>query len=181
MHQSAHFTLPSLAIVVSLCAAVCDLRTRQIPNRLIAGGLAVAVACVVALNASYGLSAVGWALLCSLLGLLFCALWPVVLYAANGLGGGDVKLFAFAGACLGPVVGLEAQAYAFVFGLAYAVGYLIYQRALFAALRVSLVAIANPFLPKARQRQVELNAQAIPFAPAISLGIAVAALVREAL
>ena len=83
-------------------AAVCDLRTREIPDAISLALLGWAVV-VTAL----GWSTVGWfALLCG--GSLGLAI-GCLLFALGGWGGGDVKLVAALGALLGPLGFLQAM------------------------------------------------------------------------
>jgi prepilin peptidase CpaA len=96
-------------------AAVVDARTQRIPNRLIVAGLllAVVVRTGLAVSAVDAAShrALAEALLDAMgsaaLGLVGCAILPLVLYRAGALGGGDVKLLAVAGALLALGPGLE--------------------------------------------------------------------------
>ncbi|HTV25981.1 MAG TPA: A24 family peptidase [Polyangiaceae bacterium] len=96
-------------------AAICDARTQRIPNRLIVAGLLLAVAVRVGLAVAgvdpHSHRDLAAALLAALgsaaLGLVGCALLPLLLYRAGALGGGDVKLLAVAGALIALGPGLE--------------------------------------------------------------------------
>jgi prepilin peptidase CpaA len=96
-------------------AAVVDARTQRIPNRLIVAGLLLAVVVRIGLAVSAvdaaSHRALAGALLDALgsaaLGLVGCAILPLVLYRAGALGGGDVKLLAVTGALLALGPGLE--------------------------------------------------------------------------
>jgi prepilin peptidase CpaA len=85
-----------LAFAVAVIAAVCDLKTRRIPNILTFGAplLALAVNGYLAGWQAVGLSILGW-----VVGLIL--FFPF--YALGGLGAGDVKLLAALGAFVGPV------------------------------------------------------------------------------
>jgi prepilin peptidase CpaA len=99
----------TLAVLVALVAAVCDVRTRRIPNALTFGAAAaalVAAACTGGFAAGQT-SAAGW-----LLGL---AIW-LPIYALGGMGAGDVKLMAAIGAWLGPGSVLYAAIYTAIAG-----------------------------------------------------------------
>jgi prepilin peptidase CpaA len=88
--------MPSgIAVAVALTAAVCDLRTRRIPNLLTFGGTATALAFHAFVGGPAGLSMclAGWVLGIALF-------FPF--FAMRGLGGGDVKLLGALGAWLGP-------------------------------------------------------------------------------
>ena len=102
--------MPSEAIALTIVsagtglAAVIDLRTRRIPNAL-TGALAVIGVGIAA--AKLGPIGLGGALLGCALGLAF--MLPGHLFGATGAG--DVKLFAAAGALLGPATTVQAFLY----------------------------------------------------------------------
>jgi len=101
---------PCVAVVaVALTAAVCDLKTRRIPNGLTLGATAVALAMHGAVNGWSGLllAASGWATGLALF-------LPV--FALRGMGAGDVKLLAAIGAWLGPWGALWTALYGAVAG-----------------------------------------------------------------
>jgi prepilin peptidase CpaA len=165
-----------LVCTFAAAAAVYDYRTGLIPNRLIALGLVTIViaraAIAAALSGSNGLTT---SLLVCLLGLLACGLIPLAIYLCRGLGGGDVKLFAMCGAGLGPIVGLEAELYAFGLGALFALSRAAYEGALFGTLMGSASLLTNPLLPKRLQRAVAPSAQRqIRFGPAIAAGVVAA-------
>lgn len=92
--------VPSLLVLgaLVLTAVVCDLRSRRIPNALVASGIALGLLFSAAAHAGDGLaSSVGGALLGGLAGLAL--LMP--LYVLRVLGAGDVKLLAMVGVWLG--------------------------------------------------------------------------------
>src|SRR5690349_10516150 len=89
-----------LAVVTGL-AAVIDLRTRRIPNAL-TGSLAVVGLGLAA--AQLGTVGIGGAILGCLLGFAF--MLPGNVFGATGAG--DMKLFAAAGALLGPATTVRA-------------------------------------------------------------------------
>src|SRR5262249_22109493 len=95
-------------------AAVCDVRTRRIPNLLTFGGATCALVCHGLLGGTTGLamSIGGW-----LLGIAL--FFPF--FALRGLGGGDVKLLCAFGACLGPFVVLYVGFYSTLAGGVFAV------------------------------------------------------------
>jgi prepilin peptidase CpaA len=118
MHVTPH---ESLAIAVALVAAVCDLRTRRIPNALTFGAAAaglVASAWAGGLSGA-GASAGGW--------LLALGMW-LPIYALGGMGAGDVKLMAAIGAWLGPGAVLFAALYSAIAGGVMAAGVAIANR-----------------------------------------------------
>ena len=90
-------------------AAVIDLRTRRIPNALTA---ALAVIGIGIAAAKLGPIGLGGALLGCALGLAF--MLPGHFFCATGAG--DVKLFAAAGALLGPAMTVQAFLYTAIIG-----------------------------------------------------------------
>jgi prepilin peptidase CpaA len=105
---------PGVLLTTLLSAAcVSDLRSRRIPNGLVAATFALALACA-AHPRPPAPFAVG--IPAALAGAAFgLALW-LPLYALGALAAGDVKLFAAAAAWLGPAGVLPASAYAALAG-----------------------------------------------------------------
>jgi prepilin peptidase CpaA len=174
--------MPQLPQFFVLCfavaAAISDRRTGLIPNRLILAGLGAVVAAVLTLAAARGgLHAVGSALLVCGFGLLACGLPPLAIYMFRALGGGDVKLLAMCGAGLGPVIGLEAELYAFTLGALFGLARAAYDGTLFQTLLGSASLLTNPLLPKRYQREVSQGAmREVRFGPFIAAGVAAAIL-----
>jgi prepilin peptidase CpaA len=83
-------------LAVAIAAAVCDLKTRRIPNVLTFGAAAVALAVHGTVNGWSGLllAASGWVVGLALF---------LPFFMLGGMGAGDVKLLAGLGAWLGPV------------------------------------------------------------------------------
>jgi prepilin peptidase CpaA len=168
--------LLATALLLTLCAAVWDVRTGLIPNRLVLWGLAASVCARMVVAVLHdGSTGVVPSLLSGGLGLLLCALVPLLLYALRGIGGGDVKLLAVCGFCLGPLLGWELQLYAFSLGSLYAFARLAYQGVLFRTLTASAVLLSNPILPKPMRRKVGEEARVtFRFGPAIFVAALVA-------
>ena len=110
-----------------------DLRSRRVPNGLVAAGLAAALAIPLAgvLGAADGpswrLAAISfgpWAA-----GLVLGGLLLLPGYALGGMAAGDVKLMAMAGAFLGPGLAAAAVLYACLVGGALALAVLVWRRA----------------------------------------------------
>ena len=82
-------------LTVALTAAVCDVRTRRIPNALTFGAAAAALLYALATGGigSLGFAAAGWFAGAALF-------FPF--FALGGMGAGDVKLIAALGAWVGP-------------------------------------------------------------------------------
>jgi prepilin peptidase CpaA len=133
-----HAALSLLALVaLKLTAVVCDLRSRRIPNALVASGIALGLFIQTVAPAGGGLfghpaGALGFvpALLGGLLGLgLF-----LPLYALRALGAGDVKLLAMIGVWLGAPAVAYAALWSMLAGgvlsLAWALGTGVFRRVL---------------------------------------------------
>ena len=106
---------PALYVMLAMVsiAAASDWRTGLVPNAVVAGGALGGV--LVQLLAVVVFDAPLWASLASmLLGLLVCATLPMVLWLTGAMGGGDLKLFAAIGLCVGPRTGVDIQVWAHV-------------------------------------------------------------------
>jgi prepilin peptidase CpaA len=160
-----------LASLVCLVAAISDLRTGRIPNWLTLGTLVLGTAAQVALShLAYPAISVLLFLATSVLGIVFSALVPFLLWKKHALGGGDLKLLMAVGALLGPMLGLQVQLYAFLIALVIAPAQLAYRGKLLGTLKNASAMVVNPFRKKSRR--VELPAAALSelrFGPAIFL------------
>jgi prepilin peptidase CpaA len=107
----------TVAAVVGVLAVVEDLRRRQVPNWLTAGGVLAGVAC--ATPGGWHAVATAWA------GALAGFLLLLPLHYLGAMGGGDVKLMAAYGALLGPAGVLPAAIFAGVIGGVCAAGMLL--------------------------------------------------------
>jgi prepilin peptidase CpaA len=166
---------PQHAVVLAwaIAAAIADYRTGTIPNRLLISG-AAAVLCVGVATAAAdgGWPGLGARLLSLAFGLLACGAVPLALYLCGALGGGDVKLLALCGAGLGPVIGMQAELYAFTLGALLALGRAAYEGTLLEALTGSAALITNPLLPKKLRKPVAAGAlRELRFGPAIAAGV----------
>jgi prepilin peptidase CpaA len=161
--------LATLVAGVAVAAAI-DLRTRRVPNPLTAGLVALGVAFAAA---GIGSLTVGASLTGLVLGLAF--MLPGHLFGATGAG--DVKLFAAAGALIGPWPIVAAFFYTAIAGglLALVVAFRRQrlQRTLGATARLISTAAANS---TAIASPLEDNRFA--YAPAIAVGVLIAALGR---
>jgi prepilin peptidase CpaA len=161
--------LATLVAGVAVAAAI-DLRTRRVPNPLTAGLAALGVAFAAA---GIGSLTVGASLTGLVLGLAF--MLPGHLFGATGAG--DVKLFAAAGALIGPWPIVAAFFYTAIAGglLALVVAFRRQrlQRTLGATARLISTAAANS---TAIASPLEDNRFA--YAPAIAVGVLIAALGR---
>jgi prepilin peptidase CpaA len=178
MLGAEHFLLT--AVVVTATAALFDWRTGRIPDWLTLGALATAPLAqaesqLLSGNGANALSALG----ISIAGALACGLIPWLLWRVEAIGGGDVKLFAAVGALCRPVVGIEAELYAFIAGMLIAPAMLAYEGKLFRTMGNSLALFGNLFRPKSKRKEVprELMTK-MRFGPAIFLGTLAAVALR---
>jgi prepilin peptidase CpaA len=143
------------ATVVTAIAAFTDYRTGHIPNWVTLPPLCAGIVG----HLSYGwfqggfreglfegATAIGGAVLCSLA--------PGLMYWKGGMGGGDLKLFAALGALCQPMVGLEAETYAFVVAAMIAPARLAYEGRLLVVLKNSLALFLNPIRSAKAKREV---------------------------
>jgi len=132
---------------MTLIASVTDVRSQRIPNWLTFPALILApIAYAIAFRLD-GLAA-------SLLGVLGCGIIPYVVFQKNGMGGGDVKLFAAIGAVAGFGVGIEAEFYAVIFAAAFAFLKLARQRRVLRTFGSTFYLALNPVLPRPWRRRV---------------------------
>lgn len=160
------------AVIVSGIAAWKDSRTGLIPNWLTAGALFAAVVFHFFAGLHYaGFRAGLVEAALSVSGAVFCALGPLVLFAAGGMGGGDLKLFAALGALLQPLLGIETEAYGFFAAAIIALARLAYQGRLFAVLGATAALMWNPLRPRENRREVPREALTwFRLGPAIFIG-----------
>jgi prepilin peptidase CpaA len=167
-------------------AGVVDYRTGHIPNRLVAVGASLGLVTHLAVHVlllrhpDQSLSELlGAASANMAVGVLGCSAVPLLLFRANAMGGGDVKLLASVGVWAGPILGLQVELYAFVLAAVYAPARLAYQGELFRLLGNSAVLIKNPFLPKAQRQEVpQALLTELRFGPAVFVATALVTLVR---
>lgn len=155
-------------LTMAALAAVSDLRTGLISDRTV--GLGALVGALAQLASADVASAgdLGWVVLRVLGGVLLCSLVPVALFVSGGLGGGDVKLFAAIGACLGPLAGMEVQFWAFIVTLVFVPIQLALRGRLRSTLRNSLTVLSNLFRPAARREVIDPSQlTSLRFAPSI--------------
>ena len=113
--------LDTLLLLLVAAAAINDLSSRRIPNRLLLGGLAGALVLhAVSPNP-------GEALLACLGGAITGLLIFVPFYLVRGMAAGDVKMMATVGAFTGPAAALHIAVLAWCAGGAMALGIIIYR------------------------------------------------------
>jgi prepilin peptidase CpaA len=179
--QPAYWPL-LLAVALTGAAAIWDLRTGLIPNRLVAVGAIAAIVLNVLVAMPRGVTTIGAALLSMLAGLVLVSLVPLLLYRLDGIGGGDVKLLAVVGAALGPYMGIEAEMYAFTVVVLYAPARLLFEGKLIKSLRTTGFMIIRPLVPRHRQgppAKIE-ELTAFRFGPAIFAGTLAVVVMRVA-
>ncbi|MDD9944394.1 MAG: prepilin peptidase [Myxococcales bacterium] len=168
------------ALALTGVAAIWDLRTGRIPNRLVLIGAlgALGMACLFGLSG--GVVGVASALSAMAFGALLVSVVPILLHRLGGLGGGDVKLLAVVGALLGPYLGLEAELYAFFVAVLYAPARLIWERKLLSSMRLVGRMLVRPLLPRARRGEPVSQASmtSFRFGPAIFVGTMTVAVLR---
>lgn len=170
MHLHPQHWLALGVVAIAGIAAISDFRTGLIPNWLVGTGFGL----VLGLRVFHAITGgqVGLQLALLALGVLIAGMIPLALYVCRAMGAGDVKLLAVCGAGLGPVLGLEAELYAFGFGALCALGYAAYGGELWQTLRGSAVLLTNPVIPRRLRKPVPVPAQrTMRFGPAICAGV----------
>lgn len=183
--SATQIVLSGLLIFTALAGFV-DYRTGHIPNRLVAYGAVLGLTLhfwlhfVLVRQPGQDLTELfGQAAINVVVGVLGCAAVPLLLYRVGAMGGGDVKLLASVGVWAGPILGLQVELYAFVLAALYAPARLAYQGELFRLIGNSAALLKNPFLPKARRKDVpQALLTELRFGPAVFFATALVALVR---
>jgi prepilin peptidase CpaA len=165
---------PSDALVVAILAAatglaaVIDLRTRRIPNAL-TGSLTVVGLGLAA--AQLGTVGIGGAVIGCLLGFAF--MLPGNMFGATGAG--DVKLFAAAGALLGPASTVRAFFFTAIAGGVLALIVALRRRRLQHTIGATARLVVDRASAVAAIESPEANNR-FAYAPAIAIGVVMAAL-----
>lgn len=156
-----------LFVLLLLIACVSDVRTRRIPNEL------TALLAITGLLFSISAEPVAKGLLHGVGGLaLGLALW-LPSYMFRLLGAGDVKLFAAAGAWLGPPRTFEAAIIGALIGGLLALAWMFWSRGMRGAAVTLWAARVSPAsLVQTRAGGVRRQ---LPYSVALSLGLAIAA------
>ncbi len=152
----------------------------EIPNALTFGALAIAPVAYFVWGyrvggAKVGLEAAGF----SVAGALVCAIVPLIMWRGGAMGGGDLKLLAAIGAICRPLVGIEAEFWAFAAAAILIPAQLAWQGKLFRVLGNSLAIAVNPLLPKSKRKEIAREDLTwARFGPAIALGTLLATLLH---
>ncbi len=126
--DAASWIFIAAVTVFTLTAAVCDFRTKKIPNRLTVPAFAAALIYHGAVGAyTGGWSGCAWALLMALAGFGVGFGILLVLWLIGGGGAGDVKLMGAVGAWLGPWNTLVTFFVSTLFIIAFSAAFLMYQ------------------------------------------------------
>lgn len=161
------------AVFTGLLAIGCasDLRTRKIPNELVA--VILGTGWLFALYSPDVVPAIGLSLAGTLVGF---AIW-IPFYLAGAIGAADVKFFAAAGAWLGPGATWRAALIAAVVGGILAVVSLVLEKRLAVVLRrLALAASSGSLAGVADQPGVPVKGRRpLPYGVALAIGALVAA------
>lgn len=173
MAITPHTLILMTTVALTAVAAVIDLRTGLIPNRLVAAGALAAPLYLGAIAWVEGVDRVPAALLSMTAGALVASVVPLILFRMGGLGGGDAKLLAVLGLLLGPSLGLQAELYAFVFAALFGPIKLILDGNLIPSMRASSGLLVS-FVTGGRRgqplEQVNEGLTSLRFGPAILAG-----------
>jgi prepilin peptidase CpaA len=170
-------------LIVTAVAGYIDLRTGKIPNQVVLVGFVVGVLMhlFVHQRQAHPESLAEWGdpLLSIVVGVVACALVPVLLFYTGAMGGGDAKLLAVVGATLGPLVGLQVEFYAFIAIALYAPIQMAYQGRILRLLTNVATLGMNPFRAKDKRRPIpqELMTK-LRFGPAVFAAAALVSLLR---
>jgi prepilin peptidase CpaA len=179
----APFVLVGYTVLAALMlGAVCvDLRTRRIPNRLVASGIGLALALHVVAMASSMPPIAGSAWWAPLAG--FAAGLGVLmpLYLLRAMGAGDVKLMAMAGSFIGVHAVLASAIYTLVAGGLLAIAFMTRRRVAVQTIANLRFMLTEQVLRAASGQGVQvvplqMTAARMPYAVAIALGVAASAI-----
>jgi prepilin peptidase CpaA len=174
------FAFLMAATLITAIAAFTDYRSGHIPNWVTLPALCAGVVG----HLGYGWYRFGFTEGVieggtAIAGAALCSLAPGLMYWKGGMGGGDLKLFAALGALCQPMIGIEAETYAFVVAALVAPARLAYQGRLFAVLKNTFALLMNPLRSAKAKREVPPEMMTwFRLGPSIFIGM-VAALVAH--
>ena len=153
---------PTSALIVTLVAAIVDLRSRRIPNWLTMPALAAALL--------WHLTQGTWRQ--AALGLLLAVAIYLPLWLAGGRGAGDLKLMAALGAWLGPTAFIQLFVLTALVGGLWALVLIVAKRRTFATLQ-NIYRILRSLLTGRRppHQLTTAGALAMPHAPIVALAL----------
>ena len=166
--QTSDALVVAILAVATGLATVIDLRTRRIPNAL-TGSLAVVGLGLAAMQ--LGTVGIGGAVIGCLLGFAF--MLPGNVFGATGAG--DVKLFAAAGALLGPATTVRAFFFTAIAGGVIALIVALQRRRLTHTISATAQLVANRASAVATIESPAADNR-FAYAPAIAIGVVMAAL-----
>lgn len=145
-----------MLLAVALVAAVEDLRDRRIPNWLTFCGVTISLILSLVSDGlrrtnggqQFASVVADVSLMQALLGLVVVGILPLVLYATNSGGAGDVKLAWVIGAVLGIGQGIPAILSAYVLASAWGLVWLTLTGRLGTVIYVTLKSVGHCFLPR---------------------------------
>ncbi|HEY5961714.1 MAG TPA: A24 family peptidase [Polyangiaceae bacterium] len=165
-----HWLMSAASLSVVVVASVTDLRAGRIPNWLT---LPTMLAGVIGNSVVWGVAGASE----SLIGLIVCVLVPGVVYQTSrgqGIGGGDIKLFAGLGALLGPMQGLEVELSSFLLVALFAMFRLAFLGQLGRTLHRAFLVAAGLFIRRLRDKVSESHVPmtTMRMGPAIAVAVA---------
>lgn len=169
------FAVLTVMSTLLLGAALCDYRSRRIPNALVFPGALIALLLNALLPEGNGFAStlpggvgIGRALLGMGIGLAVF----LPFYLVRAMGAGDVKLMAMVGAFLGPAGAIEGALFAFVAGGVIGVAYLLRKRALRGGLHDALARFTPARFKPANADALQAPPERrLPFAAAVAAGV----------
>lgn len=169
MLSNLHPGIVAALTVITLVAAVTDIRSRRIPNWLVVAGVAAGFVLNIALGGWAGLKAAA-------LGFGLALLIYVPLFLLRAMGGGDVKLMAAVGCLAGPHAWFYIFILASIAGGLYAMFLLMARRSMGGALWnmlyivKELVRLRMPFRSKPELDIGHSSAISVPHGVSIAAG-----------
>ncbi len=173
-------TAIEICFVMAVVAAIWDFFFLRIPNILTLGGIVLGLsthACVGWVDGGVGGAFRGLGV--ALLGMFICGIVPLLGFARNEMGGGDVKMLAAVGALCGPIIGLHAEAFGFLIVFATVIPWrALTNKAFREQLHNMWFFVRNCFRPKDEQLPyiVLRKPPRVIFGPSILLGLSAALL-----
>ena len=169
--SNIHLAWGAVFTVLLVTGCVTDLKSRKIPNELVATILATGW--LFALYSPQIVPALGRSLAGTAVGF---GIW-IAFYLAGAIGAGDVKFFAAAGAWLGPAATWRAALIAALVGGVLAITFLLLERRLGDVLRRMALAASSRSMDVVSERSAgsTVKRRPLPYGVALATGALVAA------
>jgi prepilin peptidase CpaA len=165
-----HYAWGAVFTLLLVAGCVTDLKSRRIPNELVATILATGW--LFALYAPNMVRALGMSVAGTAVGF---GIW-IAFYLAGAIGAGDVKFFSAAGAWLGPAATWRAALIAAILGGVLALGFLLWERRLGTVLRRMALAVSSGSIAGIPERAGSgTRHRPLPYGVALAIGALVAA------